>query len=214
MLRLKDRSRGVPDGFRYTHAETGFVSTGINWWDMWSEGPTAVIKHRAANRLPSITEAEAEDQLCQQIGPAFCQQEEPGSFKFVNTRLRWGDIVNGTKAYVSFILSGFQSVSQNEANRRGRICGGCYLRVSPQGCGACVKIAQLVTGEIAGRKTQHDSLLANKACGVCSCPVASLVWFPMPLLEKPSVDSPEKQEAYPMFCWRKRDGINYQPEAV
>jgi len=206
MLRLKDRSLGVPDQFRYTHAESGFVSRGVNWWDWWD----SIVKHRTANGYAPITEAAAEDQLCKQIGPDFCEQEQPGDFFFVNTRLRWGDIVRGVKPYLAFLFG--NTASQEEANRRAQICGGCYLRVQPQGCGTCVKIASLITGSIAQKKTPYDDLLVNKACAICSCPVASLVHFSMSILEKPEVDSSEKQEAYPIFCWRKRGGENYISE--
>lgn len=214
MLRLRDKSKGVPDFFRYTHAEDGWVSTGINWWDMWENSEGSVVKHRKGNGYPPVTEAEVEDQLCQQIGPAYCQQEQPGNFRFVNTRLKWRDIVEGTKAYISLIASGFQTVSQDEADRRAAICSGCFLKVTPQGCGSCVKMARLIVTHIAGKKTAHEDKIANLACAPCKCPLTSVVWFPMPLLEKPEVDSAEKQKAYPDFCWRKRGAINYQPEAV
>lgn len=206
MLRLLDKSKGVPDHYRYCHAESGYVSTGVNWWDMWD----SVVAHRKANGYPPITEAEAEDQLCQQIGPAFCAQEQPGDFRFVNTRLKWSDIVAGVKPYAAFLMG--STTSQEESNRRAKICGGCYLRVQPQGCGACLKIASLITGVIAQRKTPYDSLLANKACAACSCPTSSLVHFPMSILEKPEVDSMAKQESLPPFCWRRRGGENYLPE--
>jgi hypothetical protein len=196
---LKNRDHTPPGGFRFVHPETGYESKAIDIYS-WMEN---IAAHRKANNLPPIFEETAVEQLCKTIPPNWCEHEGAGR-KWVNTRLRWGDIVSGAKAYASFILSGFKSVSQDEANRRGRICSGCYLRVSPQGCGSCVKIAQLITGDIAGKKTDFDQNLINMACGVCACPVASLVWFPMPILEKPEVDSPEKQEAYPRFCWRKK----------
>lgn len=214
MLRLRDKSKGVPDHFRFTHPEDGFVSRGINWWDMWEEADGSVVKHRKGNGYPPVTEAEVENQLCEQIGPAYCQQEKLGNgpTKFINTRLRFRDIVEGTKAYVALIASGFQTVSQTEADRRARICSGCYLKVQPQGCGACVKIARLITGEIAGKKTTYDSHLYNRACAACSCPVQSIVHFPLALLE--SADNGDKQSAFTDFCWRKKGGANYLPEAV
>lgn len=213
MLRLRDKSKGVPDHFRYTHSEDGWVSRGINWWDMWYESAGSVVKHRKGNGYPTVSEEEVENQLCEQIGPAYCHQEPgPQPFRFVNTRLRWRDIVEGVKAYLTFLNS--TPAPQDEANRRASICSGCYLRVNPQGCGSCVKIGRLITGQIAGRKTPHDSHLVNRACAICACPVASLVHFPMSILEKPEVDSPNKQAAYPDFCWRKRGAVNYQPEAV
>lgn len=204
MLRLKDRSRGVPDLYRYTHTESGFVSTGVNWWDWWD----SIVKHRRANGYPPITEAQAEDQLCKQIGPAFCEQEQPGDFRFVNTRLRFGDIVRGAKAYLTLIASGFQTVRQEEADRRARVCAGCYLRIIPQGCGSCVKLGSLIVGDIAGKKTAYDAQLENRACAACQCPLQPLVHFPLALLEQ--TDNDALQDSLPDFCWRKRSGENYQ----
>lgn len=205
MLRLLDRSKGVPNHFRYVHSENGYESTGVNWWDMWND----VTKHRAANGYPAVTEAEVEHQICLQAGPAYCQEEEPTDTnrRFVNTRLKWGDIVQGTKAYVAFIASGFKTVSQQEADRRARICSSCYLRVQPQGCGACLKISTLIVGDVAGKKTAYDDKLSNRACAICSCPNKAIVHFPIALLEQ--ADKAGHQDAYPFFCWRKIGGENY-----
>lgn len=204
---LKTLDTAPPDFYRFTHPETGYESKAIDPYT-WMDD---IIAHRKANNLPPITFEAAQEQLCETLPPGWCQhpKSEQKAHRYVNTRLKWSDIVAGIKPYIGFMLGG--TASQAEADRRARICSSCYLRVQPQGCGACVKIARLITGNVAGKKTAHDHHLVNRACGVCACPVASLVWFPMPTLEKPEVDSPEKQQLYPPFCWRKRDGENYQP---
>lgn len=205
---LKNREKGPPDHFSFTHPETFHVSWAVDWVE-WQK---RIGEHREGNKLPAITPEEAEEQLCKTLPPGWCKHAsaDKKNHRFVNTRLRFGDIAQGMKAYLALIASGFKTVSQEEANRRAAICSGCYLRVQPQGCGACVKLARLITGDIARKTTPYDSNLVNKACAVCSCPVASLVHFPMSALEKPEVDSPQKQEAYPDFCWRKRSSVNYQ----
>lgn len=207
---LKRTDQTPPDGFRFVHPETGYESIAIDihtWMD-------SIRAHRDANNLPPITVEQAMEQLCQTLPPSWCSHPAPvqAAHRHVSTRLRWRDIVEGTKAYLGFIASGFETVSQDEANRRAAICAGCFLQVVPQGCGACVKIGRLITGNVASKTTIHDRLLANKACAVCLCGTKSIVHFPMPLLEK--ADTPEKQSAYPTFCWRKQGGEAYQPEAV
>lgn len=211
-MQLKNRDISPPDFFRFTHAETGYVSQAIDWYT-WQEN---IAAHRKANNLSPITPEEAEAQLCEILPPGHCRHApaEKKSRSWVNTRLRFGDIANGMKAYLALAISGFQTVSQEEANRRAAICSGCYLLVQPQGCGACVKLSRLITGDLARKKTPHDDRLVNKACAICLCGASSLVHFRMSALEKPEVDSPEKQAAYPDFCWRKRGGVNYFPEAV
>lgn len=206
---LKNREKSPPDFYRYTHAETGHVSEAIDW-HTWQE---KIRSHRAGNNLPPITPEQAEEQLCQILPPGWCKHpdKERKTHRWINTRLRFRDIADGTKAYVSLILSGFQTVSQSEADRRAAICSGCFLRVLPDGCAACVKLSRLITGDIARKTTAYDQHITNRACAACGCHLASVVHFPMSALEKPQVDSPEKQERYPDFCWRKRDGVNYRP---
>lgn len=203
MLRLNRTDTCPPDGFRYTHPESRFTTKAIDVWT-WMQ---KIREHRKANNLPPITQAEAEDQLCQQIPPQNCHQEGPVNASVnVNTRLRWVDVLAGTRAYMALLTGNLQMVAQGEADRRARICSGCYFRTVPQGCGSCVKIGRLITGDIAQKQTPYDDNLVNRACAVCSCPVASLVHFPMEALSR--TDTPEKQSAYPEFCWRKAGGAN------
>lgn len=203
MLRLKNNSTTPADGFRFTH-ETGYVSRAIDPYT-WMQDIDA---HRKANKLPPVTQAQAEDQLCAQLEPQNCVQVGAGDRQqWVNTRLRWRDIAEATAAYVRLLITG-ETASQAEADRRAKICSSCFLRVTPQGCGTCVKLARLVTGAIASKKTPYDDNLVNKACAVCRCPVASIVHFPQSVLDKAS--SPEKQAGYPDFCWAKQGGVNYQ----
>lgn len=162
-----------------------------------------IKEHRKANGLRDITAEEAEDQLCAQLPPGWCEHD-PETQKdraWVDTRLKWRDIVEGAKAYLALIASGFQTVPQGESNRRARICAGCYLCVSVQGCGACQRMSSLIIGDIAGKRTAYADQLEKKACSVCRCPASSIVHFPMSALD--SADSAEKQNAYPEFCWRK-----------
>lgn len=209
MMLLKNRDQTPPDGFRYVHVESGFVSRAIDIYN-WFENIKA---HRKANGYPPITVEQAMDQQCATLPPQWCEHdsEQQGSRDWVNTRLHWRHIAEGMKAYLALIVSGFKTVDQEEANRRARICASCYLKVTPQGCGACLKLSQLITGDIAQKKTPYEDQLVNKACAVCSCAVSSIVHFPMSALDKN--DTPEKQNAYPDFCWRKVSGNNRIEEA-
>lgn len=203
MQRLTNRDRTPPDGFRYVHT-TGFISKAIDHYNWMLK----IAAHQKGNGLPPVSEAAAEEQLCSGLPPGNCEHDsaEQSSRPWVNTRLRWSDIVEGTKAYLAFIASGFESVPQAEANRRAAICSACFLNVQVQGCGSCLKLASLVTGTVAGKSTPHDDYLANKACAGCGCPTKSIVHFPMNLLDQ--ADTPEKQAAYTEFCWRKHGSVN------
>lgn len=162
--------------------------------------------HRRANNLslePNMM-AVAENQLCDSIPPEWCDHAED-ALK-VNTRFTLSDLRDGMKAFFAIAKSGFNFVEQEEADRRAYICAGCPLNVSVEGCGNCNKIAGLIVGDVAQRKTPYDNKL--RACAVCHCNCAAAVHFPMAALE--TTDTPEKQAGYPEFCWRKREGRNYR----
>jgi hypothetical protein len=203
---LSRRDVTPPDGFRFTHPETSHRSEAMDWFT-WQD---RIRAHRKANDLPPISETVADDQLCQQLPPEWCSHAE-NNRKWVNTRLSLGDIVNGFVAYVKLAIRGFETVSQAEADRRARICAGCFLNVNAQGCGACGQMATLITGDIAKKKTAFDDAL--KACAACLCPNKSTVHFPLSILEEADPND-EKQPLFADFCWRKKTSENYLPEMV
>jgi hypothetical protein len=194
------------DSFRYTHKETSHRSVGPDYWT-WQD---RIKEHRKANDLPAITAIEAEDQLCKTLPPGWCSHSE-NNRPFVETRLSLSDIFNGAIAYAKLALTGFQTVSQGEANRRARLCAGCFLNVTLQGCGACGKMGEAITGDVANKKTDYDDAL--KACAACRCPNKSTVHFPLPLLESADPGD-EKQPLFVDFCWRKKNSENYRPAAA
>lgn len=201
MQRLNNRDLAPPDFFRYTHSETGHVTTArdaYNWMDK-------IRAHRTANSLPPVTDAMAEDQLCKTLPPEWCSHSN-NTRPHVSTRLSFGDLARGVIAYAKLALTGFTTVPQEEANRRARTCAGCYFNVNPQGCGACSQMAELVVGDVAGKKTDYDAAL--KACAVCGCPSKPLVHFPISILEAADPGD-AKQAMFPEFCWRLKGGENY-----
>lgn len=202
---LSKRDVTPPDGFRFTHPETGYRSEAIDWFT-WMENIRA---HRAANDLPPVTPEQAEDQLCAQLPPENCEGSDPNR-PYVNTRISLGDVWDAMKVFGRFAMSGFQFVTQDEANRRARICVGCYNNVNVTGCGACHQLGEAVTGALAQRSTPHDAAL--KVCGVCRCLNKAQVHIPLDSLD--AKDSPERQALYPIFCWLKKGAENYLPLAA
>lgn len=201
MLRLKDKSKGPPDEFRYVHAETGHLSKAVNFW-AWEE---AIMSHRKANNLPipgNMMDL-AQDQICRTIGPEWCEHSDEATH--VSTRFNFGDVVNGMKALGKMMLGLVEFVSQEEADRRARVCAGCYFNVNAEGCGSCRKIAELISGPVAKKKTAWDHLL--KVCAICRCSNAAKVWFPLD-----EIPTDETQQAlFPTFCWQRVGSPNYVP---
>lgn len=196
MLKLNNREIGVPedgDGryFRYRHRETGHWSVGFDWFT-WQE---RIRTHRQSNNLSPVSVEETEDQLCRTLPPGWCKQDKTNApAAGLLPRFGWAQVVAAMKAFAKVAFTGF--VDQAEANRRAAICSACYFNVNPSGCGSCQKLASLVTGELARRKTSYDANL--KACAVCQCALRALVHFPLNLL-----DIEQKQEQLPDFCWQK-----------
>lgn len=197
MQRLLRKDVVPPDSYRFTHSETAHTSRGPDYWT-WMENIRA---HRKANNLelPADMDARAEDQLCKQIPPEWCEHSEKAGW--VNTRMSFGDVMDGMKAFAKLMLGGFQFVDQAEADRRARICAGCFANTSAQGCGTCRKLASLITGPVAGKRTQYDSDL--KVCAICRCVNAAKVWFPQAILDE--ITTPEQQALFPDFCWQKQE---------
>ncbi len=201
MLKLLKRDVGVPENgnghyFRYRHRETGHWSEAFDWWT-WQE---RIALHRRANNLTPITVEESEDQLCRTLPPGWCKQDSGDMPANVPTRFGWSQLVEGMKAFAKLAMSGF--VDQSEADRRADICTTCYFNVNPTGCGTCVKMATLITGDVAGRTTSEDVNL--KACAVCTCALKAMVHFPIQSLGEGN------QDLFPSFCWRKATGENFR----
>lgn len=190
------------DSFRYTHRETAHRSAATDYWTWW----TRIKEHRKANNLPPITQTEAESQLCDQLPPGWCHGDDPNR-PHVDVRISLNEVWDVMKVFESFVVSGFNFVSQEEANRRARICIGCPNNVNLSGCGACRQMGEMLVGELAKRSTPHDPAL--KTCAVCKCLNKAQVHIPLDSLD--AKDSPEKQALYPSFCWLKISGENFLP---
>lgn len=204
---LRNKDLCPPDFFRSVDRDTGHRTEARTYHD-WV---IAARQHRIANSLPipADFEAQLQNDLCAQLPPEFCEGSDPNR-PYVNPRFSLGDVGDVMRVIVSWIGSGFQFVSQSEADRRARICVGCYNNINVAGCGACHQLGKFITGALAQRKTPYDDSL--KVCGVCRCVNRAQVHIPLENLA--AKDSPEKQALYPAFCWQKQGGENYLPAAV
>jgi hypothetical protein len=206
MRKLINTSVAPPEFFSYTHQETGHTTV-ANDYITWVQ---RAKEHRSANNLsiPDDFEFLMQDQLCGKIPPELCEYgvNDP---QWVNVRLTWADVMSASKIYLEWRRQGKPFVSQEEAERRAKICAGCYLNVRVAGCGGlCREVAQLVTDSKGERKTEYDSKLLN--CAVCKCSNAAQIHFPLTLLELSDTDA--RQQQYPSsFCWKSKASPEYLP---
>jgi hypothetical protein len=201
MQRLIDRSTVPPDSFRYFQSETRTTVRAPDYDNLFVE----VAKHRKVNNIPlnALWEAEVENQLCEQLPPGFCKQEDPlKDRRNTFTRIGWDDVLHGTQAVASWVLSGGQHVDQALANSRAAVCAGCYYNVQIGGlCGGCTALQNLVARTTSGRHTSSDPFL--KACAVCKCANAVQVHMRIEDLEKGVPDPMLGQ--FPNFCWKRQE---------
>lgn len=198
MRLLKNKSVCPPDPlfFSYTHPETGHRSTAIDFYS-WIE---KCKDHRRANDLPIPSDFEevAQDQLCSTLDSDWCSYEKEGTW--VNMRLALSDIVTVTKALLDSAVGNF--VSQEEAERRAKICSMCHFNTNVGGCGVCHQLANLIA---PGKTTSQDANL--KSCAVCGCQLRAKNWIQLDTLRNNLQSA--RQDAYPSFCPYKIGGVNY-----
>ena len=88
-------------------------------------------------------------------------------------------------------------VSQEEADRRAKICTNCPHNVFPDK-GAFIKWSdRLAEASTGGKRSAHHNELGN--CAVCTCPLRAKVWAVPPF-----GNSEEENKALPDFCWQKK----------
>lgn len=202
MRRLLNKSVGPPQlngySFRYTHSD-GHVSKANDWWT-WED---MIVKHIRGMNLPvpegASIMAVAEDQLCGTI-PAHLSQFEINDPAPVDVRIETADVIRWIKFVAGAITSREDRVSQEEAERRAGICVACPFNVEVVGgCGRCESLVEAMTPGMSQRSTTQDGRL--RSCAICKCFNRVQIHFDLALLQKN--DTPEHQDRYPAFCWKK-----------
>jgi hypothetical protein len=202
-MRLLSYREVPPGGYRYTVPETGHL---VHSWgvDSWVD---QCKRHLASNNIPvSIDlQQQMEAQFCEILPPGWCEHDDPNRPR-VSTDLYWSDVERGSAAFLDWATSGRETVPQEEANRRAKICAGCYMNSNASGCGkSCRELLRRVFGLFTGRETPYDAILKN--CSVCKCVIAAKVHFPLTVIE--AHDNPEFQRMFPIHCWCRKDSPNY-----
>lgn len=156
-----------------------------------------VTEHRKSNGMPAGNpDFEIQEQYCE-VWPAGCLSRMISSVKV---------FASFAEALWSYVTSGGQLVSQNDANVRAEICVNCHNNIQSSDARkgvCCGGVTNLILDQtkkrvIGDRKTAYDKLL--KACAICGCENALQIWFPTSSLGM----SKDNVNAYPTPCWRKK----------
>lgn len=202
MLSLIDPYTVPPGGFRYIQKETNATLSAPSMMELLMN----VRNHRLANNLPIPLEwkRDVEHSLCEQLPPNFCRHI-PGTRDIplppAHRPLSVVEAITGAKIIGAWLFKGFAKVSQEEADRRSKICASCPFNQQSDGCTTCSSNAmrEAVESVLGKSKTiAHDNL---HVCNVCGCTLKVAVWCPIELIQK---HKPDKQSEYaPSFCWAK-----------
>lgn len=169
-----------------------------------------VVKHRAGNRLARQSYEEIDEdvqaQICQRIGPQWCQHMKDGVWGFAEINL--DRIKSGTKSLLSWARSALKGedpyVDEVEANRRAAICAKCFCNEPLRGCYGCGlgdTLRTLLVETKGERFTAYDDRL--HACKICGCANAAQVWVRADILSKGVSD--HQRECYTEVpdCWKR-----------
>jgi len=196
-MRLVSLNSVPPGLFRFRHPISG-TEQAFHTWSLLREW---VTDHCDANRYPSISDQEIQQQMCERFGPDKVKMYCEGDGVTVEgVNLGWRDILQGTKVLGAFVLAGRPLVSQVEADRRAAICSGCSRNVGfgkPCG-GLCGELQEAVEAIVGHQTTVYDDKL--EACAVCKCSLKSKVWVPMEFVNIGITD--EIKQQLPSFCWQ------------
>lgn len=199
LLKLLPSNATPPDKFRYTFREDGFTVLAMDR-DSWLR---MIKQHYKDNEYPMPENwiELAEDQLCKLLPPGHCTYEDGSPQKqFVDARIGFHDVVNGTRVLVEFAKQGAPLVDQATAEDRAATCAACFYNIQSSGCGSCLGLLNIVEEVAAGRKTKADAQLAVKSCAICKCISRAHIWLPIDVLEKGIPN--DMLSMFPEFCWK------------
>lgn len=181
-MRVTSPGRGTANKWRYAQPETGVVFTGFSYWQV----SNAVREHRSAMGLDLAEgwEERFQDDLCKQ------NEQVPCTGRKANVSKRYLKMDDIRRFFVTMKNWKGDTVSQEEAERRAKICITCPFNVVVQGCWGCSNILKKVVELVGNKQTSLDSAL--ESCKVCGCVLRAKVWLPL---------TPDGLE-YPAHCWQ------------
>lgn len=205
--RLKNAAIVPPEGgfiYRQRETETDFYGAGLD--DLVKQ----VATHREKNTLPgpdyATVQQEVENQICQRVGHEWCRNMNAQQWGF---RLSWDNIAAGTKTLgaeaIRALLGSPKYCAPEEAERRARICVGCFANQRGGGCASCgfMDVVREVVGATCGEvRTSVDDRL--NACQVCSCLLKCKVHYPADLLAATMTDQQRQAYADVDWCWMNK----------
>jgi hypothetical protein len=112
--------------------------------------------------------------------------------------------IHDIKVFMATVYKWNRSVegfaTDEEANRRAKICSTCPHNTEIEGCSACYRLLNKVKQVLGDKTTDYDASL--KGCEVCACSLAAKVWLPKEVIAG-TRDANQWPSDHP--CWMKED---------
>jgi len=201
-MRLKDRNKFPPGGFRYYAPQTNFS---IQPWVSFDVAVQQIIAHRQANPYqsqvngwstdPAIVAKELDEynvKVCQSMN--WDQYLTDGSFEDIpkaqsllsQLRQSVGRVAGGVETIKEWEISGGALVPQELAESRAKVCVSCPKNaLGDLTSWFTVPAAELIRKQLEARNqakiyTASDPLLG--VCEACACPLKLKVHCPMDVI--------------------------------
>ena len=214
-MRLRERAKHPPGGYRYTVAQTNWS---ISPWISFDAAVQQIIAHRRANpyqaqvngwSLDPQTVADELDafnaKVCQEMGwNQYIGPGDPPKSKAPQSLLSLSaQVAAGAKAIAEWEIEGGTLVPQELAEQRGATCSSCPKNASGDLLSwFTVPAAELIKKQLEGRNnmkihTNSDPLLG--VCECCACPLKLMIHIPLEI--KLSKLRSEDKAKMPPHCW-------------
>ena len=218
-MRLRDRNKFPPGGFRYYAPQTNFS---ITPWVSFDVAVQQIIAHRRANPYqcqvnnwsldPMIVADELDafnTNVCKQMnwdayitegGP---ETGDPKAQSHQSLSSRAAQLAAGIKTIAAWELGGGNVVKREVANARAKICAACVKNEQgdlstffTEQAARLIRL-QLETKNNMKLHTDFDPLLG--LCSACGCVCKLKVWAPLDIIRKEM--KPEVKAALAGNCW-------------
>lgn len=218
-MRLKDRSKFPPGGFRYYVPQTNFS---IGPWVSFDVAVQQILAHRKANPYQSQVNGWSLDpntiaNELDQFNTKVCQEMNwsdyitDGSFEDIPKApsRQWllprnvARVVEGAKTILEWEIAGGQIVDREIANARAKVCSACPKnQMGDLSAFFTEQAARLIQMQLERKNsirlaTDFDPLLG--LCDACGCVNKLKVWCPSAIVL--SKIKPETKAALHESCW-------------
>jgi hypothetical protein len=160
--------------------------------------------------LPENPSRKIEQELCEQLGPEWCEGFDPSETQQPALSITLKDLQQGMVTMAHNLARSVEqgrriTVDLEEVKMRAHICSTCPYNTKVSGCGSCsgraVKEAMnSVANYIVGcPETPDDKFLQN--CGICKCSLKAKICVPVDIIKQHML--PEQLAQLPEFCWIK-----------